>query len=141
MLSTITNYNSKRIYHFPSSTQEVDNNPNMDKLELAATRFVKKIGVRPNLLGYRLLISSIVEALKQPVLFSSLSRSIYPVVAEQYGCAVEAVERNIRKAVESAYIYDPERLTSVFYYKTGKPYVSEVISIAVETIRFENIVN
>ena len=140
MLSTITDHKNGNVCHFPGSRKEKDSITEMDELEFSAIQFVKKIGVRPNLFGYRLLISSIIEASRQASLFSSLSGSIYPVVAEHFGCTVETVERNIRRAIDSAYEYDPERLKSVFYYKTGKPYVSEVISIAVEMIRFNNMI-
>ena len=41
----------------------------------------------------------------------------------------------MRKAIESAYEYDPQRVQSIFYYKVDKPYISEVLSMAVESIR------
>ena len=135
MLRISTNFDQNMIYHFPSNGQKSISNSETDKLRLAAIHFVKTIGIRPNLFGYKFLISSIVVALQQPSIFSPLSRSVYPIVAKEYGCSVRNVERNIQRALDSAYNYDPERLSSVFYYKTGKPYVSEIISIAVESIR------
>ena len=53
------------------------------------------------------------------------------------GKNARSVERNMRKAIESAYEYDPQRVQSVFYYKVDKPFISEVISMAVESIRHE----
>ena len=108
-----------------------------DMTELAVVRFVQKLGIRPNLLGYSLLIRCILTALKYPDSMNSLTRSLYPVVARQQGCDVRSVERNIRRAIDSAYEYDPERIQSIFYYKVNKPYISEVISLAVESIRYE----
>ena len=139
MLTSITNHENTNIYHFPSSGRCLENRNCADEAELAAIRFVKKIGIRPNLLGYKLLVAAIAEALKQNDMLAPRIKNIYHVIAKEYGVTVEAVGRNIRRAIESAYTYDPERLTSVFYYKTGKPYVTEVISIAVELIRFGNI--
>ena len=107
------------------------------RTELAAIRFVQKLGIRPNLTGYQLLISSITLALKRPELLHSLTRGLYPAVAELHGCNVCSVERNIRKAIDSAFEYDADRIRSIFYFKVKKPYISEVISLAVETIRFE----
>ena len=66
-----------------------------------------------------------------------LSKNIYPTIAKQYSVPVKAVERNIRRAIDSAYEYDPERIRGLFYYKVDKPYISEVISLAVESIRYE----
>ena len=136
MLTSITN-SDPEAYYFPQSTPGDHSMTDMDRLEYAATVFVKKIGVRPNLFGYRLLVSAIIESVKQSGTFSTLSGCIYPVVAEKYGCTIQTVERNIRRAIDSAYEYDPDRLSSVLYFNTGKPFVSEVISIAVETIKYK----
>ena len=105
--------------------------------EMAVVRFVQKLGIRPNLSGYHLLINAILRALRSPELLKSLTKGLYPQVAKDYGKDVKAVERNMRKAIESAYEYDPERIRSIFYYKVDKPYISEVLSMAVESIRYE----
>ena len=76
-------------------------------------------------------------AIKSPNLLKSLTKELYPKIAKDYGKNVKAVERNMRKAIESAYEYDPQRIQSVFYYKVDKPYISEVLSMAVESIRYE----
>ena len=108
-----------------------------DPVEEAATRFVQRLGIRSSLSGYHLLIRAIVLAIHEPVLQHSLSSALYPSVARHYGCTVCSVERNIRKAIESAYAADPERIRSMFYYKVSKPYNSEVIALATEAIRYE----
>ncbi len=108
-----------------------------DPVEAAATRFVQRIGIRSSLSGYHLLIRAIVLAIQEPLLLHSLTNDLYPAVARYYGCTVRSVERNIRKAIELAYDCDPERIRTMFYYKVNKPYNSEVISMAIETIRFE----
>ncbi|MBQ3884708.1 MAG: hypothetical protein II729_01210, partial [Ruminococcus sp.] len=61
---------------------------------------------------------------------------LYPAIASEYGVSVNSVEQNIRRAIDSAYEYDPERIGSIFYYKVSKPFVSEVLAIAVETIKY-----
>ena len=118
-------------------TNTTESREHKDNNELAVIRFVQKLGIRPNLLGYSLLIRCILTALKHPDSMNSLTRSLYPVVARQQGCDVRSVERNIRRAIDSAYEYDPDRIRSIFYYKVNKPYISEVISLAVESIRYE----
>ena len=134
MLSHIKIPNTEKTYLFPGNGPAPDGT---DHAEIAAIRFVQSLGIRPNLSGYQLLISAITLALHDPALLSSMTRALYPAVAAQHGCNVRAVERNIRRAIESAYEYDPERIRSVFYFKVKKPYLSEVISVAVENIRCE----
>ena len=133
MLSTNTIINEKEKYLFPAN-HPVDNT---DQLETEVVRFVRKLGIRPNLNGYHLLVKAILMALKAPNLLKSLTKELYPKIAKDYGKNVKAVERNMRKAIESAYEYDPQRIQSVFYYKVDKPYISEVLSMAVESIRYE----
>ena len=133
MLSTNTIINEKEKYLFPAN-HPVDNT---DQLETEVVRFVRKLGIRPNLNGYHLLVKAILMALKTPNLLKSLTKELYPKIAKDYGKNVKAVERNMRKAIESAYEYDPQRIQSVFYYKVDKPYISEVLSMAVESIRYE----
>lgn len=140
MLSTNTAINEKeekRIYHFPTDLSDENTEFHTDKLETEVIKFVQKLGIRPNLNGYHLLIKAILLALKSPELLKSLTKGLYPKVAKDYGKNVKAVERNMRKAIESAYEYDPERIRSAFYYNVDKPYISEVLSIAVESIRCE----
>ena len=140
MLSTNTAINEKeekRIYHFPTDLSDENTEFHTDKLEMEVIKFVQKLGIRPNLNGYHLLIKAILLSLKSPELLKSLTKGLYPKVAKDYGKNVKAVERNMRKAIESAYEYDPERIRSVFYYNVDKPYISEVLSIAVESIRCE----
>lgn len=137
MPAQITLTENPRTYILPAQRRSADIRRLTDPAELAAIRFVQRLGIRPNLTGYHLLIRSIITALNNPSLLGSLTHSLYPAVAEYHGCDVKAVERNIRRAIESAYEYDPERIREVFYYKVDKPYISEVISLAVESIRYD----
>jgi len=138
MQAPITLSDNTRTYILPAQRSSGAVRRCTDPAELAAIRFVQRLGIRPNLSGYQLLIRSITTALNNPSLLGSLTHSLYPVVAEHHGCDVRAVERNIRRAIDSAFEYDPERIRAIFYYKVDKPYISEVISLAVESIRYDN---
>jgi two-component system response regulator (stage 0 sporulation protein A) len=123
---------------FPAKESTSENEKYANDIETYVTRFVRKLGIRPNLIGYRLLIDAMILTVKEPKLFSSLTKEIYPGVAKKYGKDVRFVERNIRRAINSAYEYNPERIESIFYYAVDKPYISEVISLGVEEIRFSS---
>ena len=138
MSAQISLSENTRTYILPAQRRSAAIRRCSDPAELAAIRFVQRLGIRPNLTGYKLLIRSITTALNNPSLLSSLTHSLYPAVAEYHGCDVRAVERNIRRAIDSAFEYDPERIRDIFYYKVDKPYISEVISLAVESIRYDN---
>jgi len=136
--NTVTYGNTEmKPYYFPGELQFKTAEIHTEQTETAAVRFVQKLGIRPNLIGYHLLISSIMLVIEYPELKKSLTKGLYPVLAVKYGKNVRSIERNMRKAIESAYEYDPDRICSLFYYKVGKPYISEVLSLAVEMIRYE----
>lgn len=105
------------------------------RTELDAARFVQNLHIRSHLKGYSYLITAIVLGKNNPHLLSSLTQLLYPAVASVYNTTPTAVERNIRTAIDLAAQHDPEHLQSVFYYRTRKPYISEVLSLALETIR------
>ncbi len=128
----------KSTYHFPGNIHMRDLDIRSEQVETAVIRFVQSLGIRPNLAGYHLLIDAIITTLRTPDLLKSLTKGLYPIIAKEYGKNARAVERNMRRAIDSAFDHDPERIKSVFYYKVGKPYISEVISMAVETIRIES---
>ena len=109
----------------------------IERIEFAATQFVRKLCIRSHLKGYPYLITAIVLGKRNPHLLSSLTNLLYPAVAAVYRTTPVAVERNIRFAVESAAKHDPEQIQAVFYYHTKKPYISEVLALAMETIRLE----
>lgn len=106
------------------------------RTELSAIRFVREMGIRPNLAGYQYLITAICLSIKYPYLLVSLTHELYPAIAQYHNVTASAIERNIRTAIELAYVNNPTKLQSIFCYRTGKPYISEVIATAVETIQF-----
>lgn len=122
--------------YFPSNYSIRNVDISNEQLEQAVVRFVRKLGIRPNLIGYHLLIKAIILCFNSPVLLNSLTKGLYPALANECGKNVKSVERNIRKAVDSAYEYDPDRIRSVFYYNVDKPYISEIISMAVESLKY-----
>ena len=94
--------------------------------------FIKKLGIRSNLKGYSYLITAIKLSLEDPTMLNSLTRRLYPTIAKIYNVDDRCVERNIRNAINTAYRRDPDRLCRAFY--NTKPYASEIISLAVDSI-------
>lgn len=110
-----------------------------DRTEVAAAQFVRRLCIRSHLKGYSYLITAIVLGRNDPHLLSSLTNLLYPAVAAVYHTTPSAVERNIRTAIDAAALQDSEQFRAVFYYQTRKPYISEVLALALETIRLEQL--
>lgn len=64
--------------------------------------FLIKIGMFPNLKGFSYLISAVKEVVENPLIIHSITKALYPKVAEKYNTTVVSVERNIRNAIEIA---------------------------------------
>lgn len=108
-----------------------------ETVEEAAFAFVKNIGIPVNMRGFSFLISAICIGVSDPEQMSSLTKCLYPNIAALYGVDTRCVERNIRNAIDAAYSKNPSKVRRCFYYPVEKPYCSEVIALAVETIRHE----
>ncbi|MEE5993341.1 MAG: sporulation initiation factor Spo0A C-terminal domain-containing protein [Oscillospiraceae bacterium] len=104
------------------------------QIEISAMKFVRKMGIPANLRGYHLLITAICMAVYHTDYIWN-TEELYAAVAKKMQITKVCVERCIRKAIEKAYDNSPEQVQSVFYYDVTKPYCSEVISLAADTIR------
>ena len=107
-------------------------------LEQAATQIIRNMGIPANLKGYIYLRTAIVCAVEQPKLTRHFMRQLYETVAEMHHVKLHSVERAIRYAIEIAYDRNPEQLKNMFYYPVEKPCNSELISLAVDIIRFHS---
>ncbi len=96
--------------------------------------FVREIGIRTNLKGYHFLITAITLAVQNPKLLENITSALYPAVAKIYNVDPRCVERNIRNAINYAYQNDPARICKFFHNGLSKPYPSEIISFAADSI-------
>lgn len=102
--------------------------------ERKATKFVLRLGIQPNLKGYHLLITAICACIQNPELLHNFKNGLYPYIAQYYDSSTASIEHSIRFAIDKAYNTNPDCVQEVFYHKIGKPYISEVIALAVEKI-------
>ncbi|MBE5741717.1 MAG: hypothetical protein E7360_00140 [Clostridiales bacterium] len=78
--------------------------------------FFIKIGLYANLKGFNYLLSAVEEVLKLPESIHSLTKVLYPKIAEKYSTTVCGVEKNIRNAIETAYTKGKlQQVANTFY--------------------------
>lgn len=102
--------------------------------ETTIVNFVRSMGIRTNLKGYYFLITAISLAVQDPSLLNKVTYTLYPAVAKVHDVDRHCVERNIRSAINSAYQNDPDRICCVFHNRLSKPYPSEIITLAADSI-------
>ena len=103
---------------------------------------LKKLGIAPDKNGFHYLRKAIYECYLEPSLLTSITKEIYPMLAQSFSKKESCIERSIRSAIETGwdrgnYEYSNELLSNcVDYYKT-KPTNGEFIAIIVDKIMME----
>ncbi len=103
-------------------------------LEQKIIELLGVVEVSPRLKGYRYLISAITIAVEHPETVTSVTKSIYVPIAEQYDTTVACVEAAIRRAIDESWMKgDLKKLYEIFghtvHFSTGRPGDAEFIAI------------
>ncbi len=129
-----------------SLTAKNDNrkNPNSHAdMETQITKIIHQIGVPAHIKGYQYLRTAIMMAIEDNNIINSVTKILYPSVAQKYSTTSSRVERAIRHAIEVAWDRgDIDTLNSYFGYtiqnNRGKPTNSEFIAMIADNLRLKN---
>ncbi|MDE5755183.1 MAG: sporulation transcription factor Spo0A [Oscillospiraceae bacterium] len=122
-------------------TPETSNRKEQD-LELVITDMIHQLGVPAHIKGYHYLRTAILASVENPELLDSVTKLLYPTVAQKYGTTSSRVERAIRHAIEIAWDRgDLDVLNAFFGYTVntckGKPTNSEFIALITDKLRLQ----
>ena len=111
-------------------------------LEIRVSDIMHELGVPAHIKGYQYVRDAIVRTVNRPELMSSVTKMLYPSVAQKYETTPSRVERAIRHAIEVAWDRgDIDVLNSYFGYtiqnSRGKPTNSEFIAMIADKIRLK----
>ncbi|MEZ0536072.1 sporulation transcription factor Spo0A [Caldicellulosiruptoraceae bacterium PP1] len=111
-------------------------------LENEVSDILKELGVPAHIKGYQFLRDAIIEVTYNMDLINSVTKTLYPQIAEKYQTTPTRVERAIRHAIEvSSTRGKLESLYKYFKYSTsnskGKPTNSEFIAIISDNLRLK----
>lgn len=114
-----------------------------NELESVVTSIIHEIGVPAHIKGYQYLRSAIVMAVNDIDILNSITKQLYPTIAEQYDTTPSRVERAIRHAIEVAWGRGRmDTINDLFGYTIsagkGKPTNSEFIALIADKIRLDN---
>ena len=113
------------------------------QLEIIVTDILHQIGVPAHIKGYHYLRRAIIFTLQDMKIINSVTKQLYPAVANYFETTPSRVERAIRHAIEVAWDRgDVEVLNSYFGYtiqnSRGKPTNSEFIAMIADRIRLKH---
>lgn len=112
-------------------------------LESSIAKIIHEVGVPAHIKGYLYLREAIWLVYHDIELLGSITKVLYPKIAEKYHTTPSRVERAIRHAIEVAWNRgDLESLSSLFGYPVNvsksKPTNSEFIAMVSDRLRLEN---
>lgn len=125
-----------------SLTASHEQNLQEQNLEIVVTDMIHQLGVPAHIKGYYYLRTSILLSIETPELLDSVTKLLYPTVAQKFNTTSSRVERAIRHAIEIAWDRgDLDILNSFFGYTVntckGKPTNSEFIALITDKLRLQ----
>lgn len=109
-------------------------------LEKDVTEMIHEIGVPAHIKGYHYLRDAIMMCVEDVDMLNSITKVLYPTIADKFQTTPSRVERAIRHAIEVAWSRGRmETLDALFGYTIntgkGKPTNSEFIALIADKIR------
>lgn len=120
-------------------------NTKMNKVEEKITNIFITVGIPAHIKGYQFLREAIKLAIVNPEIINSITKRLYPTIAEKYSTSASKVERAIRHAIEVAWNRGKiENINNVFglkiYSSNEKPTNGEFIALVADKMLIEGAV-
>lgn len=117
--------------------------PKTKNLDAHITNIIHEIGVPAHIKGYMYLREAITMVYNDIEILGSITKILYPKIAEKFKTTPSRVERAIRHAIEVAWSRgNVDSITSLFGYTVNiskaKPTNSEFIAMVADKLRIEN---
>ncbi len=111
-------------------------------IELMVTETIHEIGIPAHIKGYQYLRHAIILVVNNLDVINSITKKLYPAIAQDFNTTSSRVERAIRHAIEVAWDRgDTDVLNSIFGYTVantkGKPTNSEFIAMIADRLRLQ----
>lgn len=126
------------LYEKPEEKQK----PRNRALEEKISNIFITVGIPAHIKGYQFLREAIKMAIDQPEIINSITKKLYPAIAEKFGTSSSKVERAIRHAIEVAWNRGKiENINSIFglkvYTSNDKPTNGEFIALVADKMIIE----
>lgn len=130
----------KKTSWYPGSGREGVEKNNPGDIEAEITKIINGIGIPANVKGYTYLRRAIAIAVEEPKILSSMTRELYPTIAEIYNTTGSRVERAIRHAIDIAWSRGQlENMYEIFGFaatrEKTKPSNGEFIAMVADRLR------
>ena len=122
----------------------LEQRPKMKELDEKITNIFITVGIPAHIKGYQFLREAIKMAIQEPEIINSITKRLYPSIAEKFETSSSKVERAIRHAIEVAWNRGKiENINSLFgvkvYSDNEKPTNGEFIALVADKMLLEGI--
>lgn len=129
-----------RISSTPVDSLAVPSADSSSQIEIVVTDVLHQMGIPAHIKGYHYLREAIILSLADEEMLESITKLLYPTIAERFDTTASRVERAIRHAIETAWDRgDIDVLNGMFGYTVsvgkGKPTNSEFIALITDNLR------
>ena len=120
----------------------IQNNNKNKQLEMKITNIFITVGIPAHIKGYQFLREAIKMAIDNPEIINSITKKLYPSIAERFETSASKVERAIRHAIEVAWNRGKiENINNLFgikvYGNNEKPTNGEFIALVADKMLIE----
>ncbi len=127
-----------------SEKKEEKQKPKNRLLEEKISNIFITVGIPAHIKGYQFLREAIKMAIDQPEIINSITKKLYPAIAEKFDTSSSKVERAIRHAIEVAWNRGKiENINSIFglkvYTSNDKPTNGEFIALVADKMIIEGV--
>ncbi len=124
---------------FRGETERTFKNHQSSEIDERVSNILIKVGIIPNVKGYRYLRDAVLIAMDNMDVMNSITKRLYPMVAENFDTSSSRVERAIRHAIEIATNSGKmENINALFgmkiYAKNERPTNSEFIALLADRL-------
>lgn len=120
--------------------KKVDQESRENNIELEVATLVGNLGIPIHRSGCRYAIDAILHSVNNKNCFGSVTKTLYPAIAEKYHTTPKKVERAIRCIIEDVWTHGNQNvITSLFgntILQRGRPTNSEFIAMLSDKIKF-----
>ena len=118
------------------------NGKSSNQIEEKITNIFITVGIPAHIKGYQFLREAIKLAIANPEIINSITKKLYPTIAEKYATSASKVERAIRHAIEVAWNRGKiENINNLFgikvYSSNEKPTNGEFIALVADKMLIE----
>ena len=126
----------------PSQSQAKTYTKTVNQIEEKITNIFITVGIPAHIKGYQFLREAIKLAIANPEIINSITKKLYPTIAEKYDTSASKVERAIRHAIEVAWNRGKiENINNLFgikvYSSNEKPTNGEFIALVADKMLIE----